>query len=373
MGKLILDSLEIKNFRAFQHLTIERLGRVNLIVGKNNVGKTSLLEALWLYASRGSSIILQDLLLARDESKTPSRQNLRGMDEKLLATKYLFYGREEINIGKQSKTIQIGSASSDDEALYINAGWYALIPEEDGSQSLELIKSGENVIVDDISLRISVRLGTQQLGLFRFNRPTFRAGRFVPDNIPCIRLLTNGLDRIEIETLWDNIVLTNLEEDVLKALRVISPNIERVNLISSQENDLEERIRIPIVKLKGVEEPIPLGSMGEGMHRMFGIALTLVNAKNSLLLVDEIDTGLHYSVQSEMWKLVFETAHRLNIQVFATTHSWDCIEAFQKAAQENEKEEGLLILLQEKKGQIVSTIFDERELGIATREGIEVR
>ncbi len=103
------------------------------------------------------------------------------------------------------------------------------------------------------------------------------------------------------------------------------------------------------------------------MQRMFGIALALVNSRNGILLVDEIENGLHYSAQPDVWRLIFRLASRLNVQVFATTHSWDCIEAFQ----EDTQNAGLLIRLESKKGKIVATLFDEQELGIATREQIE--
>jgi len=109
------------------------------------------------------------------------------------------------------------------------------------------------------------------------------------------------------------------------------------------------------------------------MQRMFGIALALVNAKDGMLLIDEFENGLHYSVQPDLWRLIFQVARRLNVQVFATTQSWDCVEAFQKAAQEDTQNEGVLIRLESKKGKIVATLFDERQLGIATREQIEVR
>src|SRR6266849_7306838 len=72
MSTLILNSLEIRGFRGFRQLQIERLGRVNLIVGKNNVGKSSLLEALQLYAHRGSPRLIWELLVARDESRYSS-------------------------------------------------------------------------------------------------------------------------------------------------------------------------------------------------------------------------------------------------------------------------------------------------------------
>ena len=109
------------------------------------------------------------------------------------------------------------------------------------------------------------------------------------------------------------------------------------------------------------------------MNRMFGIALALVNAKDGMLLIDEVDTGLHYSVLPDLWKLIFEVAHRLNVQVFATSHSWDCIQAFQQAAEANKDEEGMLIRLENRDGEVVPVMFDERKLNIAAREQIEVR
>jgi hypothetical protein len=75
-----------------------------------------------------------------------------------------------------------------------------------------------------------------------------------------------------------------------------------------------------------------------------------------------------------LFKFVFEVSRRLNVQVFATTHSWDCIEAFQKAAAEDDDpSSGVLIRLQNKDGDVTSTVFDERRLAVVTRDGIEVR
>src|SRR5437763_16554215 len=96
MGTLVLNSLEIRNFRGFRHLQIERLGRVNLIVGKNNVGKTSLLEALQLYVYRGSPDVIWEILNARDESKVSFSSRYDEIESQLSALKYLFYGRNDI-------------------------------------------------------------------------------------------------------------------------------------------------------------------------------------------------------------------------------------------------------------------------------------
>lgn len=69
METLVMDSIEIRHLRAFRHLRIERLGRVNLVVGKNGVGKSCLLEALRLYATKGSLSVILDLLETRDETR----------------------------------------------------------------------------------------------------------------------------------------------------------------------------------------------------------------------------------------------------------------------------------------------------------------
>jgi len=125
--------------------------------------------------------------------------------------------------------------------------------------------------------------------------------------------------------------------------------------------------------VKDIDEPLPLGSLGNGMLRVLSIALALANAKDGMVLIDEVENGIHYTVQHELWNLIFRLARQLNIQVFATTHNWDCIEAFQKAAEEDKQEEGMLIRLSLKKNEVGATLFSEEELHVATREGIEVR
>ncbi len=164
--------------------------------------------------------------------------------------------------------------------------------------------------------------------------------------INCVAIEANGLDRRQVGELWDGIALTNLEKEVLTALRLIAPGVEGLNLISNPTSTTGERI--PIVKIEGIDDPLPLRSLGDGMQRMLGTALALVNAKGGLLLIDEIENGLHYSVQPDLWHLIFQVARRLNVQVFATTHSWDCIEGLQRAAVEDNQEEGLLALPQKK-------------------------
>ncbi len=349
-----------------------------MIVGKNNVGKSTLLEALQLYTNDGSPNLIWKILQARDESKPYSRKRVDRVTSTslLLDLKHLFYGRKEI--GRRVEPITIGPLDSPDDVLTISIGWYTRQDMEEGVFQLRLLQSDEYDIVENSIARFTIKNGN--LSKSYPLRPGLLSEESIIKAIS-IMIAPNGLDDELIGALWDGIALTALEKDVVDAMCIIAPGIERLNVVGSFDSkersargaNNKEREAIPIVKVTGTDERIALRSLGDGMQRVFGLALALVNAKDGILLIDEIENGLHYSVQLDIWQLIFQLAHRLNVQVFATTHSFDCIEAFQKAASENTQEEGLLVRLQNKAGEISAVLYEEDELAIATREQIEVR
>lgn len=124
--------------------------------------------------------------------------------------------------------------------------------------------------------------------------------------------------------------------------------------------------------------PVPLGSMGDGMLRVLQIILKVFSAQGGFLLIDEFENGLHYSVQEKIWALIFKLAEQLNIQVFATTHSWDCIESFTKVAIDYQGSEGVLFRMGRSvrtsdNGKVIATVFDENQLQNITQADVEVR
>src|SRR5947209_5323208 len=157
MGTLILNSLEVRNFRAFSDLKIERLGRINLLVGKNNVGKTSLLEAIWLYANRASTpTFIWEIMAARREVKQPF-VNVRDM---LAALKYLYYGRKDIRQGLQP--IQIGPISTSSDTLSITVDW-SITETRNGGLQTRLLESGESYAADSLFPRLTIQAGGETL------------------------------------------------------------------------------------------------------------------------------------------------------------------------------------------------------------------
>ena len=380
MSTLVLDSLEIKNFRAFKHLRIEKLGRVNLIVGKNNVGKTTVLEALWLYAEQGDAYRIFALMRERYETVETqvvhSRWGQKETQEIGMTLRHLFHGRG--NPQTNLDAIEIGPVYLSSSKLSIKVVW----PDPLETPIRSAAANGHGILtatdlrqfnnVTDLTPQLQIGISGSTFFNFPLNQNYFAPllSQQTLQSIISIFVAANGLSLSDVETLWDNIALSPLEQDVLTSLRIIAPEIQALSLVREGASISN---RIPQVRIASVDERISLGSMGEGMNRMLGIALALVNAKDGMLLIDEVDTGLHYSVLLDMWKLIFEVAHRLNVQVFATSHSWDCIQAFQQAADANTDEEGMLIRLEQRKDGIGAVTFDEEELNVVAREQIEVR
>jgi hypothetical protein len=113
--------------------------------------------------------------------------------------------------------------------------------------------------------------------------------------------------------------------------------------------------------------------MGDGIWRLLGLALALARTEGGILLVDEIDTGLHYGVMEDMWKLVNETARKHNIQVFATTHSRDCYESLAAVCRDTVSVNSEVTIQRVERGKAKSTAYSEQEIIAAAKRGMEVR
>ncbi len=371
MGKFLLDSLEIQNFRGFRHLQIEKLGRVNLIVGQNNLGKSSLLEALELYARRGAPNVIWQFLRARKELREttfPRRED--DIDDLLESLKYLFYGMEEV--AGNSLSVRIGPMNILEETVTISLGWFARdIEQHDGLVKWRHLLPEEYLTTDNPIPRFRVDLGKQKAEYPLQRSYITRMIDAKMQAINCISIKAEGLDDAQTLLLWDKVTLTDWEDEVINALRLIAPGVKDLSFVGYAGASGNP---VPHIRIEKMNKPLPLGNVGNGMYRLLGIVLAMVNAKDGLLLIDEIESGIHYSVQPELWALIFRLARRLNVQVFATTHSWDCIEGLQQASEKDKQGEGMLIRLSLKKDdEIKTTLFDERRMGIATRERIEVR
>ncbi|MCY4304500.1 MAG: AAA family ATPase [Aestuariivita sp.] len=132
------------------------------------------------------------------------------------------------------------------------------------------------------------------------------------------------------------------------------------------------RGRRMVAKLNSTPQPVPLKRLGDGVQRLLGIALALANCQNGILLIDEVENGIHYSILPKLWDMIFKTAQEGNIQVIAATHSWDCISSFTHSALATDQV-GTLVRLEKDEDDLYPVHYSEEDLEIIAKHNIEVR
>jgi len=123
----------------------------------------------------------------------------------------------------------------------------------------------------------------------------------------------------------------------------------------------------------GLGRLVPLPVMGEGMVRLASLVLAIGNVPNGVVLVDEIENGLHHSILPKVWQAIGEVARQFNTQVFTTTHSLECIVAAHRAFSESERYDFRLHRLERVNETIRAVTYDQETLEAAIETGLEVR
>ncbi|AQG81138.1 AAA family ATPase [Spirosoma montaniterrae] len=377
----MLRSLEIRNYRNLRHLTIEKLGRVNLLVGKNNTGKTSVLEAVAIFASdRDEMTTIKSLLQRRGEYQSINLSRSSSvLESNLLSISSLYTDYLPTFFSPQSKGIYsgiyIGEIAQEENyqqrnlQIDFNKAYKTLNSDSTGREIIEYIKAESEEDLEKREFRFEVRLFRNNFrqAIYALNSQIFFEG-LMPERInePLQFQYVDAKNQTQqsIESLYSRIALTK-EDEVLNALKIIEPRIEDFRVVEDGK---------PIVRLN-LGQKRSLSSMGDGVGRVFSVVLSMVTCDGTYLLIDEFENGLHYSVQEKLWEIIFDLAERLNIQVFATTHSSDTIRSFTAmlAKQKNPNEAGKAIRLQLHNDMIRAVDYSPEELETAVEYNIEVR
>jgi energy-coupling factor transporter ATP-binding protein EcfA2 len=370
----LISGLEIHGFRALTDLRFDGVSKVNLITGKNNSGKSTVLEAIRILATSGSLKTLYDILNYRDELGTFNDSEKPYLPTEVAPFCNLFTDFPDLASSKQGFFISAsGMLPTQLSRIGASIDWF--IRKEGPDGKMFSYEQAQAELFDDVdafpALVLDISGRKRVVPLDRIQRRYSMRSDTEVGAISCVHLDPfSSRSSSQMGALWDAIALTDAEQEIVKALKVISEDIQAISMIGSDERG--SRPRTAIARSTHYSSPVPLRTFGDGVNRLFGVILSLCNARNGILLVDEIENGLHYSVQPEIWRTIFRLANDLNVQVFATSHSWDCVSAFQKAANENPND-GVLVRLSKKDHQIIPTLFTEKELAIVTRDQIEVR
>jgi hypothetical protein len=393
-GIALLPSFEAYNFRTFSELRIGHLGGVNLVVGRNNAGKSMLLEAVRLYASSGNEESCIDTILSllydHDELLPVTVPETDRNDFQLRFTS-LLNGRSLRQ--EPSGEFVIQTSPTDTKSLKIeitsrSVPWHSAPFKQDINYALNTTTTpypDVNVLYPVINIYIGDNKGNSYV----LNR-NFRRESFSTDSKGVASVPAYGIDISTLARQWDLVVLRSAEAEVIQCMRIVYP----IEKISAVEHPAHPGQRMFIAQAQGEPASFPLKSLGDGLVRIFQFAIALETAKNGsstnaqrgvlpvvttaltqnrTLLIDEVENGIHYTVLPDLWRFLFNASRMYGVQIFATTHSWDCVEAFQKIAAEQKDVDGTLIRLEKSGDRNKAVTFSEDELAVVTRDKIEVR
>ena len=340
----LLTGIEITGYRQFERFRMEGLRRVNLLVGKNNAGKTALLEAVQILTTRPALGAIQAILERRGEVERESRG--RGERNGVQGSLRHLFPSHELPGPENPLSIFSG-----DERHYVRLLVDGIV-----------LRNGQPTGSGGYRYERHRDISIQEEGGPTFDLPVSTTG-VLSDSQPFLFDLTSdgflpasGMDLQRMADHYNLSLERGTEGEVIDALRLLDPEVQDVTFLAGKDFSSGNAGEDILIGYKGRGRH-PLGSAGEGMKRMLGLALALSNARGGTLLVDEIDTGLHYSVMGDLWRLVTKTAQRLDIQVFATTHSLDCVRGIVAMGQEDPS------LFEE---VAVHTIDARRERSVAT-------
>jgi len=296
-----IRNIEIKNFKLFKDFKAEGFGRVNLIGGKNNVGKTAFMEAVCINVS---SIATSNLLFSLTMiERNRDRLNITENEVNI------------INLLREYKSFEIKGTHK------VNYHF------NDSSINKSLL-----LIIDEKEEEIN-----------------FSAKIVFNKNEHIVFIDNSGFTNYELKEVYSAVQFQDKDNVINDYLKKFDENILQFKMINDK----------PYIKQKKDNDYYALNKFGDGLKQYISIISSLYATKNSFLFIDEIENGIHYTNLDKLWEIILTISKQQNVQVFATTHSKECIESYARVAKKLGDEEITFIELgRNDDNQITSIVYD---------------
>ncbi len=363
-----LTDLQLDGYRGFKSYTLNDLARVNLLVGKNNCGKTSVLEAINLLTDNGSLRVLAQFASQRRQrgfwfADQPDR-NVEILDISPAFFGYRVKPNTKFAVTSNRnklfmETVSINTVGNDQ--LYIDPDIQHVTRNIGEAPTV-----GLKITASSLKRTLPIFPITENGSLIYSDQ----LRRYTQWETECRSrfLSTTPMYPVDIRNIWEKVIRERRETNLIDALRTLEPDIESIHLLPgnwSMDNVLVDR--------QSGGPRIGIGSFGEGMRRLLDLSLALIDSANGVLLIDEIDTGLHWTVMEDLWRFVITAARQSNVQVFATTHSYDCLKGLASLMQ-NDPDLASDVSLQKIERALPQAVtLRGEQISVAIEQDIEVR
>lgn len=338
MSTYHLDSFTIGAFRGLQSTTVERLGRFNLLIGGNNSGKTSVLEALQAFCNPENPVDWVRIANARNSN---ARVFPAYSFNDCLA--WLFPHAKQADTGSPGSIQLSGIGTCPIQQVEASIQPVFGMPDKEDLEYFAKQTPGFNPETSGTVEGLEIKMDSVRLQGNSLAAPVSVTRRFWQD-IPFVRwrgISSNsfpvaavlGFEYRFAELYADSYskLKADQQKEILELARMFDSGIVSINVASKN--------RRPYLKIEHKDlGEVPLMVFGDGMKRVLFIATGLVTAKDGFLLLDEIESGIHAFVLPEIMKWLFRAAREYNIQIFATTHSLEAVDAVLSSAKESPDE-----------------------------------
>ena len=371
----MLGTLQLHKFRGFDAYELADLTRVNLLVGKNNTGKTSILEAIHFLVSKGDPRVL--VRSANRRGEIGYADGGLGQEEPIDISHCFFNHRFQPDTGFQLSSdgygqisVQISQLPFDDLSVFDDDDSEEAVHEDDVDQSRPLILQIEGNNLEPLALPVTESGSISMRQVVRLRRPRHDTETLPP---PVHFISPDSLYPALMREMWDTVLLEGRESEVIAAMKILERDLESIHFLTGHASRARSGRAGALLGFRGGGRRVPLGSYGDGMRRLLALSLSLIQTEKGVVLVDEIDTGLHWTIMEEMWRLVIDTARRHSVQVFATTHSYDCLRGLASLV-ESHPELAQDVSTQKIERSLNKAVrFDATDIQAAVEQNIEVR
>lgn len=339
----MFNILSLSNFRVFNDFSVN-IKPITLISGKNNSGKTTILESIFLLNDYANPGVFLKLLGFRGIRSISTKTLWEPLFYEMNTNKGLKIKTNELSLNIKRNDRYVLANNIPNELNSIN---YALICEV--KKGNKLFK-GDYIIGSDITL---------------INRNENNQ----PITTPFVQYLGPNVvpDDISVANWFGILDLSGKKEKLIKFLKILDDNIVDVATIM-----LDNVVQLYVTNRQNIKMPISV--MGDGIRKIMNIALTMLANPSCILLCDEIENGLHYSLHQKFWELIISLVKDEDCQIIATTHSYECINGVLEGIKEkNANEIFAYIRLENEDGIISPKMFTNEMLDFALSSELEVR
>lgn len=355
----MIKKINIKNFKNLENLELDHISPVTLIGGNNNIGKSNILEAIFFLHDRMNPNVISRLF------------SFRGLS---LIIKPEIYFSPIFNNFDMKKNIEIMVENTDRKKESIKITFKPdYVP-----RKIET----KNIVTENFKNEQDIS-SLQAIELKYFENEKERGHSCLSIN--------NGMLSLDIENLKSNsrlvtylnprnrsnsnddsnkfgqIDLIGKQDILVDVLKILDPRIKSLSSIMIGNQSI---IHGDI----GIGRKIPLNLMGDAVSRILTIVLAIATNENGILLIDEFENGLHYSILDKIWSIIVKTANEFKCQLIITTHSYECIQSAEKGIKKEFANDFCYIRLFKNRENITDKrTFNINELDVSLSNEWEVR